>query len=519
MASKRKEKQKQNSVLSAKDLDDFVVKETKWNYKQVVPKFIRQQQSKASKLSFNLFQPKGTTSKNNQKNTTASSTSDKPDKTDAVTTETTETKEKEKETENKANDVTDESVSIFGKNIGIVKYNPPNYGDNGKWCYVIHNIFSTEECDELIDLCDKYKKKHHVAMLRNSKTTSVVDTRSRNHKRLLVDSKTIANEIFIRIKPFLPQLWPMKNKFDPNCDPNLAYTGEYPNYHDGDESSSKNKNTKKKNNDELDGVTFEWQHENDRELIGFDKYLQENKEKWQKEKEQDKEKDINGDQNEKEKEKEKEKENEVESKNDKNHTDNVKKTINDILCKDNKNDENAKDEKDDKGSESKESKESKEALEKKNKFDKQFKKWRPKCRKVLNCNERLRFLKYDDGEYFKPHYDGAYTRSNGETSHLTVLLYLNDTFTGGETTLLNSEFFGTKDDEWQPIFKDKWEKRAKQDGKCVTLGKKNHIAVKPRKGSVLLFQHDVFHEGSKLISGTKYLIRTDVMYSSKKYDL
>lgn len=34
-------------------------------------------------------------------------------------------------------------------------------------------------------------------------------------------------------------------------------------------------------------------------------------------------------------------------------------------------------------------------------------------------------------------------------------------------------------------------------------------------GSVLIFEHPILHEGSKLISGRKYAIRTDVMYSSK----
>ena len=54
-------------------------------------------------------------------------------------------------------------------------------------------------------------------------------------------------------------------------------------------------------------------------------------------------------------------------------------------------------------------------------------------------------------------------------------------------------------------------------GEIIKIGKKNHISVKPKQGSVLVFQHDIFHEGSKLLDGTKYLIRADVMYSSKKY--
>jgi hypothetical protein len=33
-------------------------------------------------------------------------------------------------------------------------------------------------------------------------------------------------------------------------------------------------------------------------------------------------------------------------------------------------------------------------------------------------------------------------------------------------------------------------------------------------GSVLIYEHDILHEGSIIKSGRKYLLRTDVMYSS-----
>jgi hypothetical protein len=40
-------------------------------------------------------------------------------------------------------------------------------------------------------------------------------------------------------------------------------------------------------------------------------------------------------------------------------------------------------------------------------------------------NLRLRFLKYNPGEYFAPHMDGMYMRENGERSFVTIQLYLN----------------------------------------------------------------------------------------------
>ncbi len=45
---------------------------------------------------------------------------------------------------------------------------------------------------------------------------------------------------------------------------------------------------------------------------------------------------------------------------------------------------------------------------------------------AVNSFSRLRFLRYDPGEYFKPHMDGSYERENGERSLITVHLYLNE---------------------------------------------------------------------------------------------
>jgi len=108
---------------------------------------------------------------------------------------------------------------------------------------------------------------------------------------------------------------------------------------------------------------------------------------------------------------------------------------------------------------------------------------------AVGLNERMRFLRYDPGTYFAPHGDGYYERGReagereGERSYVTFQLYLNDGFEGGATRI--SDF---SDEE---------------DG----------FDVVPQAGSVLLFQHNVFHEGSKLINGRKYAIRSDVMYT------
>lgn len=118
-------------------------------------------------------------------------------------------------------------------------------------------------------------------------------------------------------------------------------------------------------------------------------------------------------------------------------------------------------------------------------------------RRPLSClNERLRFLKYGPGQYFKPHYDGEYERDDhSEKSFVTVQIYLNggDDLKGGETTFFRRRLSDT-----------------------LKLQAESIAAVVPAPGKVLIFEHEILHEGSKIIDGTKYVIRTDVMYARRQ---
>jgi hypothetical protein len=96
--------------------------------------------------------------------------------------------------------------------------------------------------------------------------------------------------------------------------------------------------------------------------------------------------------------------------------------------------------------------------------------------KILDFNEMLRIYKYSPGQQFKMHHDGSYIRNEKEKSFYTFMVYLNDDFEGGET-------------EFEHLFE-----------------------VAPKKGSALVFYHPLRHEGKTLISGEKYVLRTDVMY-------
>lgn len=101
---------------------------------------------------------------------------------------------------------------------------------------------------------------------------------------------------------------------------------------------------------------------------------------------------------------------------------------------------------------------------------------------ALGLNERLRFYRYDAGQAFPPHRDGHYLRP-GERSRLTLLLYLNEGFEGGETCFVPSPGM---------IAEPK--------------------AFAPRTGAALVFAHERWHEGRPVRRGRKYVLRTDVMF-------
>ncbi|QDU97333.1 prolyl hydroxylase family protein [Lignipirellula cremea] len=94
---------------------------------------------------------------------------------------------------------------------------------------------------------------------------------------------------------------------------------------------------------------------------------------------------------------------------------------------------------------------------------------------AVGVNERLRFYRYDAGQQFDWHFDGAFERLNGDRSQLTFMVYLNDDFQGGETSF--------------------------EDG-----------AIVPETGMALFFVHRIRHKGEPVAQGRKYVLRTDVMY-------
>ena len=108
--------------------------------------------------------------------------------------------------------------------------------------------------------------------------------------------------------------------------------------------------------------------------------------------------------------------------------------------------------------------------------------WRP-----VGLNERFRYYRYGPGQKFDWHFDGAFTRENGDSSKLTFMVYLNGGCVGGETKFNLRRLGGVRDDD-------------------------EVLTVVPEAGTALVFRHDVLHTGAMVLEGTKYVMRTDVMY-------
>lgn len=101
--------------------------------------------------------------------------------------------------------------------------------------------------------------------------------------------------------------------------------------------------------------------------------------------------------------------------------------------------------------------------------------------RAVGLNERFRYYRYDPGQFFRWHGDGAFIRSENERSLFTLMVYLNDDFEGGTTDFRIG--FGHADRK-----------------------------IAPRRGMALVFEHSLLHQGAPVESGRKYVMRTDVMY-------
>lgn len=91
----------------------------------------------------------------------------------------------------------------------------------------------------------------------------------------------------------------------------------------------------------------------------------------------------------------------------------------------------------------------------------------------------LRIYRYQVGQHFGLHQDQSYQRHDGARSLLTLMVYLDDSFDGGETD-----------------FPEQNER------------------ITPVRGEGLWFQHMLLHSGRPVLRGVKHVLRTDVLYAA-----
>jgi WD40 repeat protein len=107
---------------------------------------------------------------------------------------------------------------------------------------------------------------------------------------------------------------------------------------------------------------------------------------------------------------------------------------------------------------------------------------------LKELNNRFRFCKYSSDQYFHRHLDGVHYRNDTTQSKLTFMIYLNNAteFKGGRTL-----FFKTKETDkiWAEYI--------------------------PKQGDLIVFDHNIWHEGEILTKGEKFVLRSDILYSKK----
>ena len=104
--------------------------------------------------------------------------------------------------------------------------------------------------------------------------------------------------------------------------------------------------------------------------------------------------------------------------------------------------------------------------------------WRP----IKSCGY-IFMAKYYPGTNFSLHLDTGSCFLYNERSYQTLLIYLNDDYTDGETVFFNQNF----------------EKK---------------VTVTPKKGTAILFKIDLWHQGNQVTNGYKSWIGTEIVWTN-----
>jgi hypothetical protein len=123
-------------------------------------------------------------------------------------------------------------------------------------------------------------------------------------------------------------------------------------------------------------------------------------------------------------------------------------------------------------------------------------KWEPTS--INPCFRLSRYLAGSNG--FTRHHDSQYCHSDSCRSCLSVVLYLNDDFIGGETAF------------YQTVGATVSGLTLKQELELVQT--RECCRVSPKVGCAVMFPHDLLHAGLPVTTGTKYVLRTDLIFTA-----
>ncbi|KAF7349342.1 P4Hc domain-containing protein [Mycena sanguinolenta] len=118
---------------------------------------------------------------------------------------------------------------------------------------------------------------------------------------------------------------------------------------------------------------------------------------------------------------------------------------------------------------------------------KAMQKWR-----MVHLNERLRFLRYSKGGFFRKHVDGYYEdENNGQRTFYTLQFYLPSDSSGSDESFVPAK-----------------------GGSTRFIGRRGGYAdVEANPGRVLVFQHaSLLHTGEEVTNGVKCAVRSDILY-------
>jgi hypothetical protein len=135
--------------------------------------------------------------------------------------------------------------------------------------------------------------------------------------------------------------------------------------------------------------------------------------------------------------------------------------------------------------------------------------WEP-CR----VNECFRISKYESpSKGFASHFDNQFTTSFDEKSVFSLIIYLNEEFKGGETVIYEENLLNVDKEIVSETFEGiTISKEIEMNGGISSY--KKHV-IEPEIGKGVIFNHQLLHSGDPLLGGTKYILRTDIVFQKK----